>query len=106
MDEFSVAMNEAGFYLQNLVTNVSDILGGLIISLCLMLILRSVLKSFMIQWLGPKTGNFTSGLIEMLVSILFMSLAYRNPGVIITLVGWNAAIFRQLLIQFRTGGFF
>lgn len=106
MDEFSVAMNEAGFYFQNLLTNARDVLGGFIFTLCLMIILRAVLKSFLIQWLGRKTGNFTSGLVEMLISILFISLAYRNPGVVMTIIGWNAALFRQLIVQFRTGGFF
>lgn len=80
---------------------LNDVLGGALFVICCYLILRFVGRALISSWIGNKNGMLLSSLIEAGVSVLFLVKAVHNPGVILVVLAWGAAIFRNLVMGFK-----
>jgi hypothetical protein len=98
MDSVVSAFKEAQMVLGQAGIGFSGIFGGLVLSLLLLLTVRVIMRSIILSWLGVRNGNFVSGIAEMVVSIIVVAHGYQNPGIILAVIGWNTALFKQLML--------
>lgn len=75
---------------------IRDALGGVILIIIVLAILRAILRGALSSLFGPATAKFGGGLIEVGVVILLVAQNITEPAVTFAALGWSAAIFKSI----------
>ncbi|SFR07004.1 hypothetical protein SAMN05660706_11422 [Desulfoscipio geothermicus DSM 3669] len=101
--EIISSYNDALYFFEHLSWSIGDIIGGIVIALIGLFLCRIIIRALIQSCFGNKTGTLVAGLAEILISMMLALFSYKNPGVLAVVIGWSAALFRQLVITLRGG---
>jgi len=98
LDSYQRAQEAASGAFQSL----GVMLWGSVFTLVALLAARFLLRAFFVSWLGQKNGSFVSGLAELVLSAVILAASCINPGAVLVVLGWNAALAKQLMISLKS----
>lgn len=76
---------------------MNNALAGALTVIILVLVIRFFFKALLYSWLGRRGGSMISIMFEAVVVLMFVSSAWRNPGVVVAGIAWGAVIFKTVL---------
>lgn len=96
MSDYLEAYTSASSTLDTYLWMVKDMLGGIILTIIVLLVARIIFRAVLASLIGQSASKIGGGIFEIALVLTIVLQTSENPATVFTALGWSAAVFKKL----------